>query len=210
MQDQKFKRHVAYKLRVTDLEDGKPIFDGERFSFLELGDKKISRVNLAGNIVEKYESEGESKYIFFTFDDGSGQIQLRVFGDDITKFQGVEQGQTVVVIGLLRQWNNQLYITPEIIKEKEPKYLLLRKLEIEKQKENEIDPIELGKKQKIAVKDKILREIKNAEQEGGIEIDKIIMNLKDVSPIIIKQEIEKFISEGIVFEPSPGKVRYLG
>ena len=58
--------------------------------------------------------------------------------------------------------------------------------------------------------DKILREIKNAEQEGGIEIDKIIMNLKDVSPIIIKQEIEKFISEGIVFEPSPGKVRYLG
>lgn len=210
MADNKFKRHIAYKVRVNDLETGKPVMDGERFSFIELGDKKISRVNLAGNIVEKYESEGETKYVFFTFDDGSGQIQLRVFGDDLEKFKGVEQGQTVVVIGLLRQWNDKLYITPEIIKEKEPKYLLLRKLEIEKQREKESDPIERGQEQKTAVKDKILREIKNAEEEGGIEIDKIIMNLREVSPTIIRQEIEKFVSEGIVFEPSPGKVRYLG
>jgi hypothetical protein len=60
------------------------------------------------------------------------------------------------------------------------------------------------------VKDKILSAIKSAEEDGGIEIDKIIMTLRDISPVIINQEIQKFLEEGIVFEPRPGKVRYLG
>ncbi|KKM86138.1 hypothetical protein LCGC14_1282030, partial [marine sediment metagenome] len=44
-----------YKFRIGDLLFGKPIINEERFSFLELGDKKIVRVNLVGNIVDKYE-----------------------------------------------------------------------------------------------------------------------------------------------------------
>ena len=62
---EQFKRNIAYKFRIGDLLIGKPIFDGERFSFLELGDKKIIRVNIIGNITDKYETEGERKYIFF-------------------------------------------------------------------------------------------------------------------------------------------------
>lgn len=206
--EQKFKRNIAYKLRIGDILIGKPILDGERFSFLELGDKKIVRVNIIGNIVDKYESEGEKKYSFFTLDDGSGQIQLRAFGDDNIKFKEISQGQTVLVVGVLRFWNNNTYISPEIIKEQDPKYLLIRKLEIEKDKAKNSEPIK--KDEIIAVKDKILRSIKNAEEKGGIEIDQIIMELRDISPVIINQEVQKFIEEGIVFEPRPGKVRYLG
>lgn len=209
MAEQKYKRNIAYKYRIGDLLVGKPVTEGEKFLFLELGDKKISRVNIVANIIERFDSEGEKKYTFFTIDDGSGQIQLRVFGDDVQKFQDLQQGQTIVVIGTLRIWNNNLYVLPEIIKEQDPKYLVVRKLEIEKSREKEAnDP--LNQEQKTAVKDKILREIKESESEGGIEVDKIIMNLRDISPTIIRQEIDKFISEGIVFEPRPGKVRYLG
>ena len=208
MADQQFKRHIAFKFRIGDILIGKPIMDGERFSFLELGDKKIMRINIIGNIVDKYESEGEKKYSFFTLDDGSGQIKLKSFGDDVEKFKNINQGQTVLVIGVLRNWNNETYISPEIIKEQNTKYLLVRKLELEKEKSKNSDP--LGKDQIIAVKDKILGTIKNSEEEGGIEVDKIIMNLRDISPEIINQEIQKFLEEGIIFEPRPGKVRYLG
>ena len=79
-EEQQFKRHIAFKFRIGDLLIGKPIMDGERFSFLELGDKKIMRVNVMGNIIDKYESEGEKKYSFLTLDDGSGQIKLKSFG----------------------------------------------------------------------------------------------------------------------------------
>ncbi len=61
MADEQFKRNIAFKFRIGDLLIGKPVMDGERFSFLELGNKRIIRVNIAGNIVDKYESEGEKK-----------------------------------------------------------------------------------------------------------------------------------------------------
>lgn len=205
---EQFKRHIAFKFRVGDLLAGKPMFDGERFTFLELGDKKIVRVNLIGNIVDKFDSEGERKYSFFTVDDGSGQIKLKCFGDDCDRFRSFSQGQTVVVIGVLRNWNNETYIAPEVIKEQDVKYLLVRKMEIERERSKKVDI--LGRDKIVAVKDKILSAIKSAEEDGGIETDKIIMTLRDISPVIINQEIQKFLEEGIVFEPRPGKVRYLG
>jgi RecG-like helicase len=203
-----FKRNVAYKLKIGDILLGKPVMNGEKFSFLELGDKKIVRVNIIGNIVDKYESEGERKYIFFKMDDGSGQISLKVFGDDMAKFKDVTQGLTVLVIGVLRHWNNETYIQPEIIKEQNTKYLLVRKLELDRTPSPKTSPIEKSKI--IAIKDSIINIIKEAEDEGGIEREQLIMKLKDASPEIINQEIKKFLEEGIIFEPRPGKVRYLG
>jgi len=208
MPDQQFKRNIAYKLRIGELLIGKPIFDGERFSFLELGNKKIKRVNIVGNIVDKYEMEGERKYLSLTLDDGSGQIKLKAFGDDVNKFKEVNQGDTVAVIGTLRSWNNETYITPEIIKHQNPKYLLVRKLELEKQRAQMPAPVE--KEKIVAVKDEILKLIKNSEEEGGIEVDKIILQLQNTSPDIINQEIKKLLEEGIIFEPRPGKMRWLG
>jgi len=207
-EQEQFKRHIAFKLRIGDLLIGKPIFDEERFSFLELGNKKIIRVNVMGNIVEKYDSERETKFSTITLDDGSGQIKLKLFGEDTEKFGDISQGQTILVIGVLRHWNNELYISPEIVREQDPKYLLVRKMETEKDKSKNYETI--AKEQVVAIKDRILGAIKNSENEGGIETDKLIMNLNNISPVIINQEIQKLLEEGIVFEPRPGKVRYLG
>lgn len=208
MTEQQFKRNIANKLRVGELLLGKPIFDQEKFIFLELGNKKIVRVNLIGNIVEKFESEGEKKYLFFTLDDGSGQIRLKIFGEDVDKFKDFVQGQTVVIIGVLRSWNNETYVQPEIIKEQDPKYLLIRKLETEKERVKNSPPP--ARSEITALKDKILEEIKKAEESGGIDTDQITMNFRDASPDIINQEIQKLLEEGIIFEPKPGRIRYLG
>ncbi|MEK6830095.1 MAG: OB-fold nucleic acid binding domain-containing protein [Nanoarchaeota archaeon] len=207
-EEAQFKRNIAFKLRIGELLIGKPIIDGDRFSSLDLGGKKIVRVNLVGNIIDKYESEGEKKYAVIILDDGSGQINAKAFGDDVKRLEKASQGQTVIVIGVLRHWNNELYVSPEIIREMNPKYLLVRKIEIEKKKGKSAEL--LPKDQIIAVKDKILGAIKSAEDDGGIEMDKLIMTLSNISPVIINQEVEKFLEEGIIFEPRPGKVRYLG
>ena len=211
-EEQQFKRHVAYKLRIGDILIGKPVMNEERFSFLELGDKKIVRINVIGNIVDRYESGGERderrKYVFLTLDDGSGQIRIKVFGDDYEKFKDIVQGQTVGIIGILRNWNNETYISPEIIREMDTKYLLLRKLETEKDKALNAKPVERA--QIVAIKDKILELIKNSEENGGVEIDEITKKFHEIPEAIINQEIQKLLEEGIAFEPRPGKVRWLG
>ena len=186
---------------------GKPlqqIIEEERFNFLELGDKQVIRANIIANVIEKYESERETKYLSFTIDDASGQIRVKVFGDDVKRFKEIQQGNTVMVIGKLRYYNNELYILPEIIKIQDPKYLLVRKLELEKEK-----PRIQDKQQIRAIKDQITDMIKQAETEGGIDTDKLIMEIK-ASPDIINQEIQKLLEEGLAYEPRPGKIRYLG
>jgi len=208
MADQ-YKRNIAYKLRIGDILLGKPIFDQDKFINLELGDKKISRVNVVGNIVDKYESEGDKQYLFFTLDDGSGQLKLKIFGEDAAKFKNIIQGQTVIMIGVVRNWNNETYVQPEIIKEADSKYLLVRKLEIEHERKKNTPKTE-NREEIKAIKDQILGSIKESEKEGGIDTDKIIMKFREASPDIINQEIKKLLEEGIIFEPRPGKLRYLG
>jgi len=149
-----FKRATAYKLRIGDLFKAKKITDGEKLSYLELGEKRINRANLIANIVEKYES-GEKQYVSFTLDDASGQIRVKVFGDDVARFAAIGQGDTVAVIGVLREYNGEIYITPEIIRKQDPKYLLVRKIELEKMNYVKIEAIE-----NMAFSDKIKKLIK--------------------------------------------------
>lgn len=216
---EQIKRAIAYKLRVGELLRGNQIIDQSQISdlnkrinsrllYLELGDKKIVRVNLIANVVDKFESQGETKFITITLDDGTGQIKARVFSDNFHKFQNVTQGDTLLIIGFLRSFNQELYILPEIVRKQEPKYLLIRKLEIEKSIPK---PLTHQEKQKIKVfRDEILELIKNSEKNQGIDKEEIIMKFKDAKPEIINQEIIKLIEDGVIYEPSPGMVRYLG
>lgn len=206
---EQYKRNIAFKHRIGDILLGKPIFDGEKFLYIDLAEKKISRVNIVGNIIDKYDSDGDKKFTFMTLDDGSGQIKLKIFGEDADKFKSIEGGQTVAVIGSVRHWNNETYIQPEAIKEQDPKYLLLRKLEIEKSRNK--NGVQVETKEEIGeLKDKILNNIKNSEDDGGIDTEQIIIKHHDVSPDSINVEIKKLLEEGVIFEPRPGRLRYLG
>ena len=110
----------------------------------------------------------------------------------------------MLAIGMVRQWNNEIYITPEILKKKQPEYLLLRKLETDLDKPNQAD-----KKELTEIKDKIIEIIKREEANGGVEIKKLTEELQ-AKQDLINQEIRKLLEEGAIYEPRPGKVRYLG
>lgn len=197
------KRNVAYKMRIGDILKAKPIYDNERFLFLELGEKKLARVNILANCVDKYVQDGEKKYASVTIDDASGQIRLKSFGDDISLLKEVNQGDTLQVIGVVREYNSEVYILPEIIKKVDPKWLLVRKLEIQNSKKD--IPVQSN----APLKDSILEKIKGAENDGGIDVDQLIMDT-EASPDLVNGEIKKLLEEGLIYEPRPGRLRYLG
>lgn len=199
------KRYIAFKFRIGNITSGKPVLDeNSRLAYLEVNGKEVVRINLIANIVDKFVQEGEKKYGTITLDDATGQIRAKFFGDELDNVTELNQGDTVLVVGLLRYWNNEIYVTPEIIKKKEPSFLLVRKLEIE------LEQPKLLNKEKIAeLKDKILQMIKLGEENGGVDIDKIILELKE-PPEVINSEIKKLLEDGVAYEPRPGKLRYLG
>jgi len=204
MADPQFKRNVAYKIKIGSIASGKPIMEGDRLKSLEIEGRNTVRVNIIGNITDKYIQEGEKKFGSITLDDGSGQIKAKSFGDDVDKFNDLNLGDTLVLIGLVRSWNNEIYLTPEIIKKKDPSYLLLRKLEIESNLPKSLDKVQVS-----VMKDKIIEMVKEAESSGGVDIEKIILALKE-HPDAINQEIKRLLEEGMVYEPRPGKLRWLG
>jgi len=204
MSEDQFKRNIAFKLRIGDILEGKPVLDADRFKLLEIGEKHVVRVNIIANVVEKFVQEGEKKFASITLDDASGQIKVKTFGDDISKFEKLSQGDTIQLIGLLRSWNNEIYVTPEIIKQRIPEYLLLRKLETDLER-----PKQLNREEANELKEQILSYIKKEESNGGINIETLITDLKE-TPQTINAEIKKLLEEGVAYEPRPGKLRYLG
>lgn len=201
--DEPKKRNIAYKLRIGDILKSKPIIQEGKFLFLESGDKRIIRVNLIANCVDKFVSEGEKKYASLTLDDASGQIRLKSFGDDIGMMKNISQGDTLQVIGVVKEFNSELYILPEIIKNVDPRWLLVRKLEIQNSRKN------ITLNHDSSSKDIILEKIKQAESEGGIDTEKLILDI-EASPDLINEEIKKLLEGGTIYEPRPGKLRYLG
>ncbi len=201
---EQFKRHTAYKFHIGTILAGKQILEDERLRFVEINNKQVSRINIIANIVDKFVQEGEKKFASITLDDASGQIKVKTFGDDTNKFAQLNQGDTILIIGLLRYWNNEVYITPEIIKNKDPAFLLVRKLELEY-----LEPKPIDRQKLLALKDKIIQMVKETDKNGGIEIEKIILELKE-TPDTINKEIKRLLEDGLAYEPRPGKLRYLG
>ena len=203
------KRNIAYKLRIGDILKSKPIMsegNGENpahLLFLELGDKKIVRVNVIANVVDKFVQDAEKKYASLTVDDASGQIRIKTFGGDIEILKNLSHGDTLQIIGNIREYNSELYILPEIAKVVDPKWLLIRKLEIQNSRKDM--PLQTN----APLRDVLLEKIKQAETEGGIDIDQIIMDT-EASPDLINGEIKKLLEDGLIYEPRPGRLRYLG
>ena len=199
------KRNIAYKMRIGDVLKGRPMMDEGKFLFLEMGDKKVVRINILANCVDKYVQEGEKQFASLTVDDASGQIKLKAFGEDIEPLKNILQGDTLQIIGNVREWNGELYMIPEVIKKVDPRWLLVRKLEIQNARKDM--PVDEGSDS--GLKNGIMQKIKDAEPDGGIDIDKIIMDT-EASPDAINVEIKKLLEEGLVYEPRPGRLRYLG
>jgi RPA family protein len=197
------KRNVAYKVRIGDLLHGTPVSSEGRFIHLDTGLKKIVRINIIANCIDKYISEGERKFGSLTIDDASGQIRIKVFGDDTNMIEEILQGDTLQIVGNVREWNNEIYIIPEVLKKIDSRWLLVRKFEIQDEKK------EIPADNSNNLKDKILNLIKDAEIDGGIDIEKIT-SLIESNPNSINEQIKKLLEDGVIYEPRPGRIRYLG
>jgi len=210
------KRNVAYKVTIGEILRSKPIHMDDRLIHVELGNKQIVRVNILANCIDKFISESQEKrYASLTVDDASGQIRLKVFSDDVPKVEPVLQGDTLQIIAQVRFWNDELYLQPEILKKVDPRWLLVRKLEIGKIREatpvtaSEGNSQSAQKGNNAPVRDEIMRKIKDAEVNGGVDVDELIMG-SDASPDIVNGAVKKLLEEGLIYEPRPGRLRYLG
>ena len=129
------KRNTAYKLWLSQLASSKYVKQNVEFesSYIDIEGKKVSRVNIIATIISKFVSE-DGNYIALTLDDGSSQIRIKAWGEDCNAIKSIEPGMLVLSIGKVKEYNNELYIIPEIVKPLEDlNWEIARKLELLKE-----------------------------------------------------------------------------
>lgn len=200
------KRQIAYKARVSDILNGSFSKDELSAGYIKLNGVNVSRVNVIANIV--YKSGDEQNYNSALIDDGTGKILLRTF-ENTNLFSKADIGDIVLVIGKVREYNNERYILPEIVRKLEKfEWMSLRKIEL---KDTIIEP----------VKEPANEVVEEAVKTVGVEIYIIIKKLDDGDGAAIEDvmkesnnpDAEKIISRllenGDVFEIKPGKLKVL-
>ncbi len=124
------KRQVALKVKVSDLIQGRYVKEeGWQPNYiLTSGGIRISRANIIA-IVISLQKDGPSNSMII--DDGTGSIQLRSF-DGFMDLKGIEVGDIVNVVGKPREFGQERYVLPEIIRKVEDKrWVEVRKTELE-------------------------------------------------------------------------------
>lgn len=199
------KRQTAVKLRINDLYDSH-ISNG----IIEIDGKKITRINIIANVIDKFVSESESKFVSLTIDDASSQIRVKAFGDDVNRIYDLDVGDTILLIGNTRFYNDELYINPEVAKQVSIEWLLIRKLEFEKIPHFKIKSNKVIEEKIENKEDNVREKIKMMlnKTEEGVDIDKIILELKH--PIEeINSAVLDMIEQAEIYEPKPGRIRLL-
>ena len=210
------KRQIAYKVRINDLLRGEYVKEeGWNPNYVELGNKKISRVNIIGTIVSK---ESVERFQSLLLDDGTGKIGIRSFEPNPV-LDNVDIGDVVLVVGRPREYGTERYVLIEIIRKiKNNKWILHRKAELEKVIVPEPLKKEPVKEQIVeepisteeeVIKDestaeKILKKIKELDSGEGADFDQAIKGIEDGENVI-----KSLLSEGELFEVKPGKLKIL-
>ncbi len=191
------KRMTAKKARIIDIVKGryKPAEGMTPGYILTPFGMKISRARVMATVVNKFVSE-DKNFASATIDDGTETMRAKSFGS--TKFfDSVNLGDSVDVIGKVREYNDEIYMAPEIvIKIIDPNFESLRRLELVKQymdwkRKNQIISEALKKYEPGKVMEAVKGEINPEDAESILEFLSVpspVENKKD-----IKEEAKKAV-----------------
>ena len=193
-----FKRQIARKVSITELQNGSYIRqEGWQSNYVQTpsGDK-VSRVNILGTVVS------EQQMGQFTIDDGTGKIMIRKF-EESQIVPDLEIGQVIMVIGRTREFGNQIYILPEIIKPIQNKIWIQVRLQ-ELQRSSKIIPEEVEQPKEIPTLKEVHEIIKELDSGEGVDIEEVLQKLQHEKS---EEIVQKLLREGEIFEISPGKLK---
>jgi RPA family protein len=229
MAEESQKRQIAVKARIADLLKGRYVKESGWLPNYILTDKgeKVSRINLIAVVVT--DPIIDISYRSVLIDDGTGRMSVRDFQEN-KMFNTIKLGDPVFVIGKPREYNGQVYIFPEIIKNiGDTKWIAVRKLELErKERMLKALPGATAEEAAGAAADMDVSEENIGEgtkDTDDTDLSKNVYNLiksmdsgagADYEQVISKSgcaDAEKIISlllkEGEIFEVSPGKLKVL-
>lgn len=208
------KRQTCTIMNINDINSAQFMKENEwEPNYLKFGDMRVFRINLIGTVISKKTTNNTR---IFTIDDGTGQIQVRIFEQN-QNIDDFDVGESILIIGKPREFGS-IYISPEIIKKiDDNKWISHRKLYL-KLKENSLPKTEskfkIGVDNKGSIKsdtvslkkvsaEETLNIIREMDSGPGVDIDELLLKIKNESII------DTLKKQGDIYEIKPGRVKIL-
>lgn len=115
---------TAVKLRIKDLVEGS--YDGKSVSTL-FGE--VSEARILGTLIDIYVTDDEN-YMALTLDDGTETVRIKAWRQDVEKLKKFSKGDFIDAVGKVREYNEEIYLTPEVVSRVSPNKWVLRELEL--------------------------------------------------------------------------------
>jgi len=201
------KRQIAYKARAKDILEGNYVKEEGEWApnYVIVNQQKVSRANIIGVIVSKTLDQNFENVLI---DDGSARLSVRAFDNEILANVGV--GDIVLLVGRPREFGNERYVVPEIVKRLDDKrWVEVRRLELEKGNEKDIKQ---NKEESVETNEEMdnltvmIDFIKKNDPGEGVEIEDIIQKSSLQGA---EQIISTLLERGEIFEIRPGRVKTL-
>src|SRR3989338_6698807 len=186
--EQQIERQPANIIWVSSINNGIYVKQEGEFApnYVDINGKKVSRINLIATVIQKTETE-ENRFSSITLDDGSAQIRAKVWGEDTRIMKEINVSDLVLVIGKLREYQQEMYIVPEVLK----------KISVQEEKMT-------GSNEQT--RQKIINKIEELDKGDGAEISEVLsksgMREEDAEKIL-----QSLVLEGEVFNISPTKIK---
>ena len=128
------ERMTAVRASISDITNGSFSDDNGPHVVSPFG-VELRRVVIVGFVVNKFYREGDDagkkRFESITMDDGTDTIGVKVWGEeDASMLEGVKESILALVIGKVRQYNEEVYLIPEIVRElTDPNFMSLHLME---------------------------------------------------------------------------------
>ena len=170
--------------------------------YISINNSNVSRANIMATLVFKAE---DSSYADAIIDDGTGKISMRSFErKDI--FSKVEVGDAVLVVGKIREYNNEKYIIPEIVKKTDSEWIAVRRNELRSNSIGEPKQAEPEIYEGAEKIEEVFTLIRKLDLGDGVMIEDIAREFKNFDA---EKMLGKMLENGDVFEIKPGKIKIL-
>ena len=191
------KRMTAVKTWIRDIIEGRFVRGESTGNYvLTPNGAMIGRVWITGWVVAKYDSE-DGNFSSITLDDSTATIRAKTFGG-ARILEGINRGDIVDLIGKVKEYNNEIYISPESAVVVDTATEMLRTIERERARKSQ----ESKRRKVLELMDKVadMEEMKRLAFENyGIdphEVDSIVMTIEKDEDIPNDREmILKLIEE---------------
>ena len=125
---------TAVRASISDITKGSFSNDNGPHIISPFG-VELRRVVIMGFVINKFYREGDDtgkkRFESITVDDGTDTIGVKVWGEeDASVLEGVKENILALVVGRVREYNDEVYVMPEIVRElTDPNYMSLHLLE---------------------------------------------------------------------------------